>query len=230
MSVTSNQIVSDLRNIATSGQNPVEFRIEDKQLLYWCGQVRSMLISQQIQKRKDISDVWLQPLDCLELEVADRSDCCEITTNCTILRTVKEIPDTIETIGDNFIVRVEDPIGNIISKTTAFEEKYLRHSKYTADKKRWFFKNNRIYIINEDLLQTINIWGIFEDPQDLSNYVSCSGSTCFNWDSKYPCSMKMASEITDIVLKTKIFPLIQMPQDNTNDANNNSSAVNPKAI
>lgn len=230
MSVTSNRMVSDLRNIATSGQNPVEFRIEDSQLLYWCFQVRAVLIAQQIQKRKDISDTWLQELSCLELELVDKSECCEITTECTILRTVREIPDTIETTGDNFIVRVEDPMGNIISKTTAFEEKYLRHSKYTADRKRWFWKNNRIYIINEDLLETINVWGIFEDPLDLKSFVSCDGSTCFDWDAEFPCSMKMASEITDIVLKTKVFPLIQMPQDNTNDANNTTAQPNTKNL
>lgn len=230
MALTANKLVSDIRNIASSGSNPVEFRIEDSQILFWCNEVRANLIAQQVQNRKDISDTWLQSITCLELEQADRSECCEITTKCTILRTVRELPDTLETSADNFIVRVEDPMGNIIAKTTAFEEKYLKHSKYTADKKRWFFKNNRLYIINEDLLDTINVWAIFEDPTELKNYVSCDGSTCFNWDATYPCSLKMANDITNIVLKTKIYPFIQMPQDNTNDANNTTNTPNTKNI
>jgi hypothetical protein len=230
MAITANKLVSDIRNIVSSGSNPIEFRIEDSQILFWCNEIRAMLIAQAIQKRNDISDTWLQSISCLELEQADKSECCEITTNCVILRTVRELPDTLETTADNFIVRVEDPIGNIISKTTAFEEKYLRHSKYTADKRRWFFKNNRIYIINEDMLETINVWGIFEDPSELKAFTSCDGSTCFNWDTSYPCSLKMANDITNIVIKTKAFPFIQMPQDNTNDANNTTTPPNTKNL
>lgn len=230
MAVTANQLVSDIRNIATSGSNPIEFRIEDSQILYWCNEIRAMLIAQAIQKRNDISDTWLQELGCLELEQVDKSECCEITTNCMILRTVRELPDTLETSADNFIVRVEDLNGKIIPKTTAFEEKYNKYNKYTKDSRRWFFKGNRLYITNEDFLSHINVWAVFEDPSALKAFTNCSGSTCFRWDAEYPCSLKMASQITDIVLKTKVYPLIQMPQDNTNDANNTTAPANTKNL
>ena len=114
MPLTTNKIVSDIRNIASSGSNPVEFRIEDTQILFWCNEIRSMLIAQAIQRRNDISDTWLQSLTCLELEQVDKSECCEITTNCVILRTVRELPDTLETIGDNFIVVNKDGINYYI--------------------------------------------------------------------------------------------------------------------
>ena len=230
MALTANKLVSDIRNIATSGSNPVEFRIEDSQVLYWCNQIRAMLIAQQVQKRNDITDIWLQLLSCLALEQVDKSECCEIETDCIILRTVRQLPNTIEILGDNFIVRVETPTGDIISKTTAFEEKYNKYNKYTKEKRRWFFKNGYLYITNEEMLSTINVWGIFEDPIELSNYVACDGSTCFNWDSNYPCSLKMANEITNIVMKTKVYPFLQLPQDNTNDANNTTPPANTKNL
>lgn len=230
MAITANKLVSDIRNIATSGSNPVEFRIEDSQVLFWCNEIRSKLIAQQVQNRKDISDTWLQPLTCLALEQVDKSECCELETDCMILRTVRQLPDTIETAGDNFIVRVEKPNGDIIAKTNAFEEKYNKYNKYVKNKIRWFLKNNYIYIVNETFLETINLWAVFEDPTDLKEFISCNGSTCFDWEGTYPVSMKMATDITDIVLKTKVYPFLQLPQDNTNDANNTTVQPNTKNI
>lgn len=230
MALTTNKLVSDIRNIATSGSNPVEFKIEDSQILFWCNEIRSMLIGQQLAKRADVSDIWLQTIGCLELEQVDSSECCEIETNCTILRTVREIPATIETSEINNIYAVETPLGELISKTNSDEERYLKYSKYTSTKPYWFLKNNRIYIINNDFLTHINIDGIFEDPYELKDYVGCDESTCFSWNSNYPCSLKMANEITNIVLKTKVYPFLQLPADNTNDASNTTPAANTKNL
>ena len=229
--VTLNKILSDIRDLATGGSNSTDFRIEDSQLKYWIHQTRSMLITQAINKRQDISDTWLQPITCVDLVEVDRSECCEIETECKILRTVRQIPDTIETNGDNFIVRVETNDGTIISKTTPFSNKYDRYSKYTSNKTRWYLKNNYIYIINNSDLNDINLWGIFDNPEDLISFTNCGGNTCFSINRDYPCSMKMAEQITDIVLRKKVFPFIQMPRDTTNNASDEfNEPLNPKNL
>lgn len=229
MGITLNKILSDIRNIATSGANAINFRITDNQITYWIHQTRETLINQDIQKRKDLSDTWLQSLTCVDLVEVDKSECCEITTNCKILRTVRQLPDTIETNADNYIVRVESPNGDIISKTTPFESKYIGYSKYVTEKSRWYLKNNYLYIINEDYLDKVNIWGIFSNPEDLISFASCDGTSCFSINGPYPCSGKMASVITDIILKTKIYPFLQTPRDTSNDSNDNfDSSMNIK--
>jgi len=226
MSLTSNKLISDIRGLATSGSNPVDFRIEDSQILFWCNEIRSMLISQAIEKGRDLSNVWIQPITCLTLIEVDKSECCDITTNCKILRTELQIPETIELRGLNAIVEVTKPNGEVISRTNNLESKYIKYSKYTDKKPRWFLRNKYIYIINEVYLESININGIFEDPSELSLYTSCDGNTCFSVDSAYPASLKMANDITNIVFKTKVYPFIQMPQDNTNDASNSLQGLN----
>ena len=142
----TNLLISDLRNIATSGSNSIEFKIEDSQLLFWCNEIRSMLISQAISKRQDISDTWIQIISCLELELVDESECCEVTTGCYVLRTVREIPNTIETWMDNTILKVTLPTGEIITKSNPYRAQYSSYSKYTSNKPTWYIKNNRIYI------------------------------------------------------------------------------------
>ncbi len=226
--MTTNQLISDIRNISTSGGNPVEFRIEDAQILFWANEVRSILISQAIQKKQDITDSWVQTIFCLEMEQVDKSECCDIVTNCYILRSIEEIPRTIETSKDNTILRVSTPTGKVISKSNPFESRYASYNKYTKEKAGWFIRNNRLYILNEDFLKFVDVDLLAENPSDLSAFNTCSGTSCFSINSEYPCSLKMASEITNIVVKTKVFPFLQMPQDNKNDASNDSTSPNTK--
>jgi len=229
--MTLNQIISDIRNIATSGSNPVEFRIDDNQIAFWIDEVRSVLISQAITKRPNIlNDTWLQPIDCLALQQVDKSECCSVEIGCMILKTVLEIPDTVDNNADNLIIRVEDNMGNIISRSNNFESKYSQHTKYTKQKAKWIYKNNHIYILDNDFLSSINVIGIWERPKDLSNFVTCDGTTCFSSNSEYPCSLKMATTITDMVLKTKIYPFIQLPRDISNDSANTFPKPNTQGL
>ena len=216
--VTLRKIVADCRNIADSGENNYSFRISDEQFAFWVHEIRSMLISQAIGKRQDISDVWTQSLPCLELELVDGTDCCLVTTDCYVLKTKVRIPVTVETGRDNLILRVTNPMGDIISKSNSFEVKYNKYNKYTAKKANWFLQDNYLYITNEKLLEYVNIFAIFENPEELTGYTNCGGSSCFNWDSAYPCSLKMSNDITNIVMQTKVIPFLQMPHDTSNDA------------
>lgn len=219
--LTTRKLISDIRNIATSGSNPIDFRIEDSQILYWIGQTRAMLVAQAIQKRQDINDSWLQQITCLKLIEVDKSECCEVVSNCKLLRTELQLPDTVDTADDNFIVRVESNSGDIISKTTIFESKYNKYGKYGVLKPKWYLKNNYLYIINDDNISHINVTAVYDSPEELLEYFNCAGEACFTLDHEYPVTMKMANEITNIVLKTKVFAYYQMPRDTSNDDTNN---------
>lgn len=220
MKATYNTIRSDIRNMATSGSNPIDFRIPDSQIEFWIDQVRSKLISQSIQNRKDITTVWVQILPCLALQHVDISECCDLPSGCKVLRTTLQVPRTVETSADNSILKVTDSNGKIIPRTSENGAKYDEFNKYTSTQPKWYEKNMYIYVINTDTLTSINVHGIFESPMDLADYESCTGDTCFDENDEYPCSLKMASDITDIVYKTKVLPFMNLPQDNSNDSAN----------
>lgn len=212
------KLVADIRNIADSGKNNYSFRISDEQMAYWISEVRAMLISQAISKRQDISDVWVQEIPCVELELVDSSDCCIVATDCYILKTKQKIPITVETSSDNLILKVTKPTGDIIPKSNPFEVKYNKYNKYTGNKHQWYLRNGYLYVTSELLLEYVNIFAIFEDPEDLADFSTCYNTIgCFNWDSKYPVSLKMANDITNIVMQTKVMPFLQMPHDTSND-------------
>lgn len=228
--ITLRHIVADIVNLATSGELAYSFRIEDTQIAYWVHQTRSKLISQALSKRDDISDIWIQMIGCVELEQVSLSDCCETSTNCYILRSVNKLPVTIETYIDNSIIRVTTASGEIISKSDSFNAKYQKYSKYTANKPVWYLKNGYLYIEGVTDINTVTVFGLFENPEELASWVNCEDQECFTWDSSYPCSMRMASDITDIVFKTKILPFYSTNPDTDNDAHNESGLLQNKNI
>ncbi len=223
---TLNEIASDIRNMATSGDLTYSFRIEDEQIYFWIHETRAMLISQAIAKRQDISDIWVQAIKCLKMIQVDKAECCFITTNCYVLRSEQQIPTTIETALDNSILRVVTPTGEIISKSNPFEAKYLSYNKYTGEKPQWYIQNGYLYITNEQLIEYVTVYGLFDDPMSLINYIDCTGNTCYDIDSQYPVSVKMANEIANYIIKAKVLPFMKFRQDDTNDGNNDNAQLN----
>ncbi len=223
--ITLNQITSDIRNMAASGELAYAFRIEDEQIYFWVHEIRAMLISQAIQKRQNITDTWVQSISCLELQQVDESECCLVDTGCMVLRSVLPLPHTIETTADNSIIRVMTSTGQIISKSNPFEAKYNKYNRYTADKTQWFLKNGYLYILNSQLMKYVTVYGLFEDPSELASYTSCTGVPCFSIDDSYPVSNKMANDITNYIIKTKVVPFLKFPQDLSNDGAKNESQL-----
>ena len=224
--ITAAKIIAEIREISSSSANSDDFKASDELILHWCNQVRSTLISQAIDKRNDILDIWIQTISCLELELVNSSECCDFETDCFILRSVKELPATVETSSRNMIIGVYTLDNQLLDELSLQKARYSKYSKYGAKRAGWYIKNNRLYIVNETLLEKVTVAGVWEDPTELANYISCDNEACWSIDSNYPISLKMAETIVDIILKTKIQPLLNMPFDDKND----SSGATPQQI
>lgn len=220
------QLIADVRNLASSGPASVDFRISDDQILFWINQVRSMLINQAIQKRQDYSDTWIQTINCLELEPVDEAECCDFDSGCYILKSVRQLPSSIETDAINTIMKVSGLDGTSFAKINPFRARFRKYNKYTGSSIGWYIKNNYLYIVNNIELSKVNIVGLFENPMDLANFTNCSGSACFSLESDYPVSLKMGNEITNYIFNTKIKPFMSEVQDKTNNASDSTRPIN----
>ncbi len=217
MAITANHLIYDVLEIASSGGNPNEFKISNEQILYWIEQTRSMLISQSLGKKDDINDSWIQYINCVELEQVDASTCCLADTGCYILKSVQPIPSTIDTWKDNWIVSVTTIDGSSISKSNPIRQKYQKYNKYTSTSRGWYLKDDYLYIINDQVLTYVSVAGLFEFPSELANFTSCEGEACWSLDSPYPISLSLATQVTDIIVKTKVNPFMAYPMDNSNN-------------
>ena len=117
MNISINHIVYDILEIASSGDNPNSFKIDNSQIQYWIEQTRSMLISQSLNKRDDIHDSWVSYINCLEMEQVDASLCCLAPSDCKVLKSVQKLPSTIDSWKDNWIISVSGSDGTSISKS-----------------------------------------------------------------------------------------------------------------
>lgn len=220
MAITASKLVYDILEIASSGGNPNEFKIDNSQILYWVEQTRAILIGQSLNKRDDVNDSWVQYINCLELETVSSNLCCDVTSDCLLLRSVQQLPSTIDTHKDNWVISVSTMDGSSINKSNPIKHKYQKYNKFTKNERSWFLMDNYLYIINETFLEKARVALIAEFPSDLKKFVSCDGQACWSMDSNFPVSLSMASQITDIVIKTKVNPFMQFSSDSTNNANN----------
>ena len=217
MSITLNHMVYDILEIASSGGLPSEFKIPTQQIAYWVEHTRSILISQSLNKHDDINDSWISYIPCVELEQVDASECCTVDSGCYLLKSKLRLPSTIDSWRDNWLVSVSTIDGNMISKSNPIKSKYQQYNKYTGNKRGWYVKNDYLYISNDQFLEVVEVAGLFETPSDLKRFADCSGNLCFTDDSPYPVSLTLATQITDIILKTKVAPFMTFDMKNTNN-------------
>jgi len=118
-------------------------------------------------------------IPCMTLEPVDKiEECCGgISSDCTIMRTVNEIPGVMEASFGLLFRTVSSIDGSIrvdpttpdtytsLTKTTNF--------KYNRQKYYWYL-NNRLYFPNLDW-EAVRVEGIFED--DMSK-VACDADPC----------------------------------------------------
>jgi len=225
MAITLNKLTFDIKNIASSGVQSDNFRISDRQVEYWIHQCRANLIYQDMLKRKDITDAFIQEINCIDLQLVDQSECCNNEIGCYELESIEDIPQTIDVTGDNMIISVNTMDGTLIHKSNSSRKKYSSYSKYTSSVRRWYIRNKKLRIINDTFLDKVSLRGIFDDPSEVGKFYNCDGDLCWTTDSQYPVTMKMANTITDIILKTKIYPLLSLPQDKSNDAEDSPDPI-----
>lgn len=195
---------------------------------------RATLAKQKANKSSTLDSSFVQSLGCIELTLADQSQCCSFPTGCSILRTNVKIPGTLDTSTSSLTrvgpVNLSEPGYQPIE----FERvPFAGYNKYTKHLTKWFTTSHDDYIyllIDENdyldmSLEVINVRGIFNDPEELSSFVDCStGTSCFNVDSEYPVPDSMILTIQDIVIKNFLGVQYKQPLDNTND-----NKVNPES-
>jgi len=219
---TARKLVNDIRLIASSGPTSQNFRISDRQIYHWINECRATLISQAMSKREDAQDVWQQTIPKIELSLVDRSRATDLTTDCYILKSNLAIPGTIDGTENYFsITGVDD---TQITPANMFNAKYKKFNKFTGKKATWYIKDSYLFIENTtgNMLKYVSATGIFEDPEDLNDFKTAEDEVLWDWDSEYPITAKLANIITDIVIKTKVLPLVQSIGDTQNNAKDNS--------
>lgn len=201
----------------SSGRIDDDFLPSYNQLSFIVDYKRAQYIRRDNDKNYFDSDLFYQPLGCLDLEKVDKADCCDIELDCDILRTTVPVPTPLR-LKQKLALKVY-----AIDAQTRFEiilperSNFLEYSKYPSLTKRvYWMPDGYIYVPETLSIQAIKVFEILENPSAASTF-ACSGGSCYTDDSNYPCPADMIDLITKDILNTELKALVTIAPDETNN-------------
>jgi len=221
-----NQLTFDILELVRGNSISDDIEIDERQIIYHINNQRALWLKREMEKPgAEIDQNIEQDLGCVELTTADSAECCDIESGCVLLRTKKKIPKTLKFgSSENNITRV-GPVDKI---TTPFNfvpygrAVYSGHGKYTKDLIYAYLLNDYIYIKTSDkiaqLMEYINVRGVFEDPTAVSAFIDCDNQSCFSLDDEYPIHTYIIPYIKEQILN-QLGMAMKFPKDDSNDSN-----------
>lgn len=190
---------------------------------------RAMLIRREHNKNRSIDPSIIQKLNCVDIQLVSSVDCPDVCTDepDLILKTKKQIPNTIELNHDKTITRV----GTVDIKSRSVficdydAAIYWGNGRFNKSQLCFFLLNNYGYLNYKDpkfkVLEKIEIQGVFEDPKEAARFSDCDGKPCWTPDSPYPLNLWMWDIIKAEIIK-ELLPTLQIPTDKNNNADDDS--------
>lgn len=213
---TQREIIYTIKNILRGGLITDDDRITDRQVAFMIDNVRATLLRQQYNKGQNLSDNNIQTIPCMEVTQTDTSFMPDFPSGCTVYKTVMAIPKPIESKGKDLITGITGP--NFGSTTFEFIP-YARipYASYTRFKRPLvtLFNNHLYFINNSQFMMNVAVSGVFEQPNQLSEYNNCEGLPCYDWDSQYPMSSHLIDAVIQMVTNELTLTL-KTYQDRTN--------------
>ena len=217
--MTLDEIAYNLLNLVRGGRSNHDEHISLDQIKFNIKHYRAMFIRRDYAKNGFTSRHIEQDLGCVDIKPVDASKCCNIKTDCPVYRTIKPIPKTIRYNFEEAITHVGDVTGiGTIPMVSSNTIQWLPYDKYTKGKMKAYMIADFLYVYNAEGLESINIRGVFEDPQEVSSFDKCDNGGCYD-DSKhsFPISMDMLSLINQGIISGELQLLSGSFSDTTND-------------
>lgn len=207
--MTLNQLVDNILLIARNNNIAESEHLSRIQIEKWIIGYRAMLIKQDIDKGRDINELYLTTIEPIHL---DRE---ETVPGYFTYVGDKELPKLIDFNYRPGVINVRDMFGNIIQIGSRTKAKLQKYRKATCKDYIAWVKNNRIYVDGDsNQLEYISVDIIAEDPTELN--------ACFDPDNEFPIPSAMIPTITQMILERELRFMITMPSDDTNDAHDDT--------
>lgn len=207
--MTLNQLVDNILLIARNNNIAESEHLSRIQIEKWIIGYRAMLIRQDIDKGRDINELYLTTIEPIHL---DRE---ETVPGYFTYVGDKELPKLIDFNYRPGVINVRDMFGNIIQIGSRTKAKLQKYRKATCKDYIAWVKNNRIHVDGDsNQLEYISVDVIAEDPTELN--------ACFDPDNEFPIPSAMIPTITQMILERELRFMITMPSDDTNDAHDDT--------
>lgn len=203
--MTLNQLIDNILLIARNNNIAESEHLSRAQIEKWIIGYRAMLIKQDIDKGRDINELYLTTIEPIHL---DRE---ETVPGYFTYVGDKELPKLIDFNYRPGVINVRDMFGNIIQIGSRTKAKLQKYRKATCKDYIAWVKNNKIYVEGDsNQLEYISIDVILQDPtKDIP---------CYNPDDEYPVPSAMVPIIVQMILEKELRVMVASPSDVTNDS------------
>lgn len=221
--MTRDEHVYAIQNLLNAGSPSDDNRITNRLVYHFLKVVRARLVKQKADSHNFIAEDNYQSL-CMPLIKTTFHDCdCVPNSECLILRSKYKIPkQLVPYMGSALQVYFFD--GRSIGRISVPSASKLEFSLIEEDKIAFFFHDGYIFITGTLALKAIQIYGVFENVEDLADFTICDVEGEDTTDSCYDPETDEFPIDGDLV-----FPMYQMtmnilnvgkqmPEDNENNA------------
>lgn len=226
--MTVKEIIQRVLNLYSKGTPSDDARLTERHVYNKLLTVRSRLITQELNRRRKVSNWNYQVLPCVELIEVPLHECpCLPDVGCKILRTKHKLPKPLVNHSTHIISNVSSIDGSITYSETTFEnKKYSRGYKYGKIKPDFYVRNGYIYITYRQGPRIITITGLFEDPVEVESFPSyCSEHNnqpnvqCYSiLDTEFPIEADMIDVMIELSIQELVNMFSQIPEDRSNNS------------
>lgn len=213
--MTLNNLIDNILLIARNSNITESEHLSRMQIEKWIIYYRAMLIKQDIDKGRDINELYLTTISPIHL------DKVETTPGKITYVGDKELPKLIDFNFRPGVIAVRDMYGNIIQIGSQTKAKLQKYRKATCKDYIAWVKNNKVYLEGDsNQIEYIEIDVIAEDPTALE--------ACFNPDKDFPIPAAMIPTVTQMILERELRALTTAPSDDTNNTQDNTQNIYKK--
>jgi len=221
-------IVRDLIRIIRGSIETQSETISDRQIEYWVHQYRALLLKQDIDKSKVPNPDYIQEIKGLHLTQIDITEISGIPIGKYILKSDLQLPKTIDCNFKSGFTYIGTAAGREIQYIPQSRANWQQYKTYTNNEPTVYLKNRYLYVINGDILEYIDVRGIFEIPTEVSQFVNpITGTPIYDVNTdKYPIPTSILPILKEMILKKELGIMTNSVSDVSNDSANNTLNVN----
>lgn len=210
-----NNLIDNILQITRNNTVSESEHISRIQIEKWIIAYRAMLIKQDIDKNRDVNQMYITTIEPIHLDRLEN-----VIGNFQYVGD-KELPKLIDFNYRTGLIAVRDMFGNLIQIGSKTKQKYQKYRKYTCKDYIAWAKDNKIYVEGDsNKLEWISVDVIAEDPTEIT--------ACYNPDDEFPVPAAMIPTITQMILERELRIMTSMPSDETNNSKDDTQNIYKK--
>lgn len=215
-------LIRDMIRIIRGSIETESETISDLQVEFWIHQYRALLIKQDIDKGKTINPDYVQELKGLKLIAVPSTELGSVVTNKYVLRTELQLPKTLDLNKKNAITYTGTMEGREIQLLPQGRSRWQQYKNYTNNDPVCYIKNRYLYLVNGDVLEYIDVRGIFEIPTEVMLFKNpLTGSPNYDiYDDKYPIPTNWIPTLKQMILQKEFGVMLASASDIKEDSTN----------